>query len=87
MSKPHSHYFRPCPFDEIDVYRVCDLFDVRDPCLMHALKKILLPGCRGSKSVRQDVQEAIDTLERWKQMRKEEDDKFGDDDPVMSERR
>ncbi|RQS39754.1 hypothetical protein DIE01_16205 [Burkholderia sp. Bp8990] len=68
----HSHYFKPCPFDHIDVYRVLERFNVADPCLQHAIKKLLVAGGRGAKDIGQDVQEAIDTLERFKAMRKEE---------------
>lgn len=61
---------------EIDVYRVCDLFGVNDPsgCTQHAIKKLLLPGGRGGgKSVRQDLQEAVDTMQRRLQMMDEDE--------------
>lgn len=67
MSK-HSHYFKPVRhLTEIDVYRVCDLFQVNDPsgATQHAIKKLLLPGQRGGgKDMRKDMQEAVDTLVR-----------------------
>lgn len=75
MSEPavkHNHYFRACPFDSIDVYRVLQIFGVTDPCLQHALKKILVAGGRGHKDISRDVQDAIDTLVRWQAMRAEE---------------
>jgi hypothetical protein len=68
----HSHYFKPCPYPSIDVYRVLTLFNVVDPCIQHDIKKLLVAGGRGAKDVGKDVQEAIDTLERWKEMRAEE---------------
>lgn len=68
----HSHYFRPCPFDSIDVYRVLSIFSVVDPCLQHAVKKLLVAGGRGHKDIGRDVQDAIDTLVRWQAMRAEE---------------
>ncbi len=69
----HSHYFKPVAgYTHIDVYRVLSLFNVTDPCLQHAAKKILVAGGRGGKDIGQDVQEAIDTLERWKDMRTED---------------
>jgi hypothetical protein len=68
----HSHYFKSCPFESIDIYRVLSLFAVADPCLQHAVKKLLVAGGRGHKDISKDVQEAIDTLERWKAMRAEE---------------
>lgn len=70
--RKHSHYFKPCPFDEIDVYRVLERFNVTDQAIGHALKKLLVAGGRGHKDIGKDVQEAIDTLERWQDMRDEE---------------
>ena len=52
--------------------RVLELFEVTDPCIQHAIKKLLVAGKRGSKDQYRDVQEAIDTLDRWQQMRIEE---------------
>lgn len=72
-TRKHNHYFKPCPYNEVDVYRVLKLFNVTDPCLGHALKKVLVAGGRGAgKDIRQDVQEAIDTLSRWQEMNLEE---------------
>lgn len=69
----HNHYFKPCPYDHIDVYRVLELFNVTDPCLQHAIKKLLVAGGRGAgKSIDKDIQESIDSLERWQAMRVEE---------------
>lgn len=68
----HSHYFKPCPYDQVDVYRVLQLFTVTDPCIQHAVKKLLCAGGRGPKDAAKDIQEAIDALERWKAMRAEE---------------
>lgn len=69
----HSHYFKDVSkLSFIDVYRVCQLFNVTDPCLQHAIKKLLLPGHRGGrKTEQQDVQEAIDTLKRYMEMQEE----------------
>lgn len=71
-ARAHSHYFRPCPYDSIDVYRVLDIFSVTDPCLQHAVKKLLVAGGRGHKDIRRDIQDSIDTLVRWQEMRDEE---------------
>ena len=75
MKENHNHYFKPCPYDTLDVYRVISIFGVSDPCIQHALKKLLCSGVRGHKDQAKDIQDVIDTLERWKQMR-EEDDKI-----------
>ena len=66
MTQKHSHYFKPVPVGvtHIDVYRVLELFGVTDPCIQHAVKKLLVAGGRGPKDIAKDIQEAIDTLER-----------------------
>lgn len=70
----HSHYHKDVRhLASIDVYRICTLFDVTDPCLQHAIKKLLVAGGRGAgKDVSRDVQEAIDSLTRWQAMRAED---------------
>jgi hypothetical protein len=73
MKEEHNHYFKPCPYETLDVYRVISIFGVTDPCIQHALKKLLCSGVRGHKDQSKDIQDVIDTLERWKQMRGEDD--------------
>lgn len=70
----HSHYFKSVKgLNDIDVYRVLQLFNVTDPCLQHSIKKLLVAGGRdGGKDITRDIQEAIDTLVRWQEMRSEE---------------
>jgi hypothetical protein len=69
----HSHYKKPVAgLQFVDVYRVLALFGVTDPCIQHAVKKMLVAGGRGAKDISQDVQEAIDTLQRWQEMRRED---------------
>lgn len=73
MADPRfSHYFRPCPYDAIDVYRVLQIFGVSDPALQHAIKKLLVAGGRGHKDAAKDVDEAIVALRRYQEMREEE---------------
>ncbi len=74
--RKHNHYFKDVRnLDYIDVYRVLDLFEVKDPCLGHAVKKLLVSGNRGGgKDTYRDIQEAIDSLERYKEMRREENE-------------
>lgn len=68
------HYFKALPpgCKHVDVYRVLSLFEVADPALQHAVKKLLCAGARGAKDQGQDIAEAIATLQRWQQMRAEE---------------
>lgn len=69
----HPHYKKPVAgLQFVDVYRVLALFGVTDPCLQHAVKKLLVAGGRGAKDIGQDVQEAVDTLQRWQEMRAED---------------
>lgn len=70
--KKHSHYFKHCPYEYVDVYRVLELFGVENPEIAHAVKKLLVAGGRGHKCIKKDIQEAIDSLERWKDMREED---------------
>jgi hypothetical protein len=70
----HNHYFKSTVhLDAVDVYRVLELFNVTDPCLQHAVKKLLCAGGRGAKDMEQDVQEAMDTLERYQDMWREDE--------------
>jgi hypothetical protein len=70
----HNHYFKnTVHLNAVDVYRVLSLYGVTDPCLQHAIKKLLCAGDRGAKDIEQDVQEAIDTLGRWQDMMEEDE--------------
>lgn len=50
----------------IDVYDVLDAFKVENPAVQHAIKKMLCAGQRGYKDYEQDLDEAIQSLERAK---------------------
>lgn len=68
----YPHYYKKSPTLYIDVYRILDLYEVSDPCIQHAIKKLLAAGKRGAKDSGKDVTEAIVSLERWHEMREEE---------------
>lgn len=72
--RKHNHYFKSVEgLADVDVYRVLLLFGVTDPCIQHAVKKLLVAGGRGAgKDINRDVQEAVDALQRWQEMRREE---------------
>ena len=74
VGNKHPHYHKDVRhLETIDVYRVLHLFNVTDPCIQHAVKKLLVAGGRGAgKDMSKDVQEAIDSLERFKEMRVED---------------
>lgn len=75
----HEHYFKSVRhLEHVDVYRVLKLFNVTDPCLQHAVKKLLVAGGRGAgKDMLQDVRESYDSLKRFRSMW-EEDQKLLD---------
>ena len=52
----------------VDVYDVLVAFDVKNPALQHAIKKMLCTGIRGYKDFNQDIDEAIQALERAKEL-------------------
>lgn len=74
VRKRHSHYHkRVGGLKFVDVYRVLALFGVTDQAIGHATKKLLVAGGRGAgKDIRQDIQEAIDTLTRKLEMMDED---------------
>ena len=59
-----NKYQRECKGILIDVYDVLKSFNVTNPAQQHAIKKMLAPGQRGVKDFKQDLQEAIDSLNR-----------------------
>jgi hypothetical protein len=73
QNREHSHYFKDVSkLSKIDVYRVLQLFNVTDPCIQHAVKKLLVAGGRGAgKDVSKDIKEARESLVRWQEMQVE----------------
>ena len=47
-----------------DVYDVLTAFEVVNPAMAHAVKKMLAPGQRGAKGTIQDMREAVESIER-----------------------
>lgn len=74
----HPHYYKNVAhLQDIDAYRVLERFGVTDPSIQHAVKKLLVAGGRGAgKDQDQDVQEAIDSLTRFQEMRAEDNREF-----------
>lgn len=72
LHERYPHYHKRCGFESVDVYRVLTMFEVTDPCIQHAVKKLLVAGQRGAKDINKDITEAIATLQRWQDMRVEE---------------
>lgn len=71
----HSHYYKDVThLKTVDVYRVLKLFNVTDPCIQHAIKKLLVAGGRGAgKNTERDLREAVDSINRALQMIAEDD--------------
>jgi hypothetical protein len=70
----HNHYFKDVShLNTVDVYRILKIFNVTDPCIQHAIKKLLVAGGRGAgKDINKDIQEAIDSLVRYQEIVKED---------------
>lgn len=69
----YDQYFKDVSkISKLDVYRLLKLYGVEDPCLQHAIKKLLCAGQRGAKSPSKDVQEAKDSLIRYQEMEDED---------------
>lgn len=67
----HRHYHKDVSnLNFIDIYDILYLYNVTDPTIQHAIKKLLVPGGRGgNKDFEEDITEAIDSLVRGKELR------------------
>jgi len=72
--KLDNHYFKDVStLNVIDIYRILELYEVNDPCIQHAIKKLLCAGIRnGGKNKLQDYREACSSIERHIDMRIED---------------
>ena len=59
-----NKYTRTIHGVEVDVYDVLVAWNVTCPATQHAIKKLLMPGKRGSKDKLQDLEEAGQAIER-----------------------
>lgn len=66
-----KHYRYSYKGIKIDPYRIFRLYKITDPAQQHAIKKLLRAG-QSVKSLEQDIDEVIMTLERWKEMNQED---------------
>ena len=51
------------PGVNVDVYDILRAYQVYDPAIQHAIKKLLMPGQRGHKSRLTDLKEALEGIE------------------------
>ena len=63
-AKSFNKYQRECKGIFIDVYDVLSSFNVTNPAIAHAVKKLLAGGERGYKSKVLDYEEAIASIKR-----------------------
>lgn len=57
---------------KLDPYRIFTVYGITCPAMQHAIKKLLCAGNRGAKSLEQDIDEAIVSLQRKKEMMRED---------------
>ena len=67
-----AHYRYEFKGVKLDPYRIMDLYKITHPAHQHALKKLLRAG-RSVKDQKQDIQEVIDSLNRWLEMMQEDE--------------
>lgn len=61
----YPHYFREVTnVSHVDVYWLLRAWDVSDPCVQHAVKKLIAAGRRGAKDKVKDLNEAKDSIVR-----------------------
>ena len=76
QEEKHSHYKKDVShLNVIDPYRIAVLYNLH-PCADHIMKKSLCAGNRGHKDTLRDIQDIIDTAERWKQMIEEDNNEI-----------
>lgn len=59
-----NRYARTINGATVDVYDILRAFNVTCPATQHAIKKLLMAGQRGWKSVTQDLREALASVQR-----------------------
>lgn len=83
MARKHNHYFRPCPYDSIDVYRIIEIFEITDPAAQHILKKCIATGKRGHKDERRDWEDIVDSAQRKIEMLEEDSEVAKGNEPTF----
>jgi len=72
-----SLYDREFKGVKLDIYRILKIYDITEPAQQHAIKKLFRAG-RSLKTLEQDIDEVIKSLERWKQMVEEDTSQTGE---------
>lgn len=71
MSKNAAPYSVTIGGQKADPYRILQAYGITSPAQGHAIKKLLRAG-RSHKTLEEDISEVILTLERWKEMLRED---------------
>lgn len=66
---------------KIDPYRIMFEYKITHPAHQHALKKLLRAG-NSIKDLKQDIQEVVDSLERWIEMIDEDEQVAQKENPM-----
>ena len=56
---------------KLDIYRILKIYNIVEPAQQHAIKKLFRAG-KSIKNIEQDINEVIESLNRWKEMIKED---------------
>lgn len=64
IEEKNNKYSRNAKGVDIDIYDVLVAWKVECPATQHAIKKLLMPGQRGSKDKLQDLKEAEQSIKR-----------------------
>jgi hypothetical protein len=67
-----KHYHFVYKGIKLDPYRILEVYGIVHPAQQHAIKKLLRAG-RSVKTTVQDIDEVILSLQRWKEMIREEE--------------
>ena len=62
-----AHYKYSYKGLKLDPYRIMAVYNITNPAQQHAIKKLLRAGL-SIKTLEQDIDEVIVTLNRWKEM-------------------
>lgn len=85
-AEQHPHYYVDVTgLTRLDIYRLQELFETRYPAIDHAIKKLLVAGQRGHKDAITDVKDAIKSLNRWLEMRAEDEARLRRPPPAHTE--
>lgn len=69
MSEHYKYFFKGLL---LDPYRILDLYEITEAPRQHVIKKLLRCG-KSIKTTDQDIDECIEALVRWKQIRSEDE--------------